>query len=157
MNLIKIYRRRRAVSPILAAILLIGLAVAAGAVLFVVVLPMIQSSGELKFGETTLSDIDADNLNDKIVFTLTNELAETVAVTNITLQGRTGTGSWTTFTNDDNTTTTFPFNIATSQSKIGVIFTFDPGTYDEIRIKVDYKIGDVAQDALYSTEYDVAV
>ena len=120
---------------------------------------MIQSSGELKFGETTLSDIDADNFNDKIVFTVTNELADTVAVTNITLQGRNETASvdWTTFTNDDNTTTTFPFNIATSQSKIGVIITFDPGTYDEIRIKVDYEIGDVAQDALYSTEYDVAV
>ncbi|MHA2131809.1 MAG: archaellin/type IV pilin N-terminal domain-containing protein, partial [Promethearchaeota archaeon] len=79
MNLVKLYRRRRAVSPILAAILLIGLAVAAGAVLFVVVLPMIQSSGELKFGTTTFSDVDADGSKDKLVLTLTNELAESVA------------------------------------------------------------------------------
>ncbi|PWI49685.1 hypothetical protein CEE45_00725 [Candidatus Heimdallarchaeota archaeon B3_Heim] len=157
MKLIKLYRRRRAVSPILAAILLIGLAVAAGAVLFVVVLPMITSSGELNFGETTLSDIDADGFNDKLVFTLTNKLSDTVAISNVVLQGRTGAGTWTTFTTEDNTTTNFPFNIATSQSKIGIIFTFDPGTYDEIRIKVDYSIDGVAEDPLYSAAYDVAV
>lgn len=50
----RIISKRRAVSPILAAILLIGLAVAAGAVLFVVVLPMISApGGSLGFDETT--------------------------------------------------------------------------------------------------------
>jgi len=50
----KIYRKRRAVSPILAAILLIGLAVAAGAVLFVVVLPLLSNpGGSLVFDEST--------------------------------------------------------------------------------------------------------
>ncbi|MHA1976103.1 MAG: archaellin/type IV pilin N-terminal domain-containing protein [Candidatus Hodarchaeales archaeon] len=157
MKLIKLYRRRRAVSPILAAILLIGLAVAAGAVLFVVVLPMITSSGEMKFGETTLSDINADDKYDKLVVTLTNELSDTVAVTNVTLQGRTGAGTWTTFTNDDNTTSNFPFNIATSQSKIGMVFTFNPGAYDEVRIKVEYSVDGVAEDPLFSAAYDIAV
>ncbi|MHA2109714.1 MAG: hypothetical protein ACW99R_18545 [Candidatus Hodarchaeales archaeon] len=157
MNLIKIYRRRRAVSAILAAILLIGLAVAAGAVLFVVVLPMIQSSGELYYGETTLSDIDTDGFNDKLVFTLTNELSDGLQVTNIVLQGRTGTGTWTTFATEDNTTTNFPFSITLSQSKIGIVFTFDPGTYDELRIKVDYSVDGVAEDPLYSAAYDIAV
>ncbi len=157
MNLVKIYRRRRAVSPILAAILLIGLAVAAGAVLFVVVLPMIQSSGELKFGKTTLSDIDTDGFNDKLTFTLTNELADTVAVTNVTLEGRTGSGAWAVFTNDDNTSTNFPFNIATSQSKIDMVFTFAPGAYDEVRIKVEYSVDGEAQDPIYSAGYDIAV
>ncbi len=37
-----------------------------------------------------------------------------------------------------------------------MVFTFDPGTYDEIRIKVDYKVDDIAEDPLYSTAYDVA-
>ncbi len=158
MRLVKLYHKRRAVSPILAAILLIGLAIAAGALLFVVVLPMITSSGELKFGTTTFSDIEGDDSkNDKLVFTLTNELAKTVSITNITIQGKTGTGDWgSPFTNDDNTTTAFPFNIATSQSKIGITFTFVPGTYDELRIKVEYSVDDVAQDPIYSTAYDVA-
>ncbi len=157
MNLIKIYRRKRAVSPILAAILLIGLAVAAGAVLFVVVLPMITSSGELYFGETTLSDIDTNGLNDKLVFTLTNELSDGLQVTNIVLQGRNQTAGvdWTSFTTEDNTTTNFPFSITYSQSKMGIIFTFDPGTYDELRIKVDYAVDGVAEDPLYSAAYDI--
>ncbi len=157
MKIMKLYRRRRAVSPILAAILLIGLAVAAGAVLFVVVLPMISSSGELYFGKTTLSDIDTDGLNDKLVFTLTNEQSDGLQVTNIVLQGRTGTGTWTTFANEDNTTTNYPFSIGLSQSEIDITFTFDPGTYDELRIKVDYSIDGVAEDPLYSTAYDIAV
>lgn len=157
MKLVKLYHKRRAVSPILAAILLIGLAVAAGAVLFVVVLPMITSSGELKFGTTTFSDIDTDGSNDKLVFTLTNELAKSVSITSITIQGRNETAAvaWTALTNA-NTTTSFPFNIATSQSEIGIIYTFATGTYDELRIKVDYSAEDVAQDPLYSTAYAVA-
>ena len=58
MNIRRLIRRRRAVSPILAAILLIGLAVAAGAVLFTVVMPLIDNpGGSVVFDEskTTLS------------------------------------------------------------------------------------------------------
>ena len=44
MNLYnKLMRKKRGVSPIIAAILLIGLAVLAGAAIFVIVLPMLQS------------------------------------------------------------------------------------------------------------------
>ncbi len=155
MKLVKLYHKRRAVSPILAAILLIGLAVAAGATLFVVVLPMITSSGELKFGDVTLSDIDTNGSNDKLVFTLTNKITKTVSVTNITIQGRTGTEDWTPLTNA-NTTTSFPFNIPTSESEFDITYTFDPEIYDELRIRVEFSIGDVAQDPLYSTAYAVA-
>ena len=54
MKIRRLIRRRRAVSPILAAILLIGLAVAAGAVLFTVVMPLIDNpGGSVVFDETT--------------------------------------------------------------------------------------------------------
>ena len=155
MKIQRIWRKRRAVSPILAAILLIGLAVAAGAVLFVVVLPMIQSSGELSFGSVKFSDTGTDLKNDKVVFTLTNELSKQVTITNITVQGNPPT-IWGDLTNDDNTTTTFPFNIGISQSKIDITYFFDPGTATKLRIRVDYKIGDDVQDDLISAEYDVA-
>ncbi len=154
MKIQRIWRKRRAVSPILAAILLIGLAVAAGAVLFIVVLPMIQSSGELGFGSVKFSDTDspADDVNDKVVFTLTNELSKVVTITNITIKA-----GETVITNDSHTTTTFPFNIAVSQSKIDITFTgLDPGAADKYTIVVAYKIGDDAQDDLVSAEYDVA-
>ncbi|MFX0209255.1 MAG: archaellin/type IV pilin N-terminal domain-containing protein [Candidatus Hodarchaeota archaeon] len=151
MKIAKIWRKRRAVSPILAAILLIGLAVAAGAVLFVIVLPMIQSSGELSFGDVTFSDTDADGANDKVVFTLTNELTKTVSITNITITIVGGN----VITNDTHTSTTFPFNIATSQSEIGITFTGLTGDSDnQYKITVYYKIGDEAQTPLVSAAYD---
>lgn len=152
MKIAKIWRKRRAVSPILAAILLIGLAVAAGAVLFIIVLPMIQSSGELSFGSVKFSDTDspADGDNDKVVFTLTNELSKSVSITNITIN----VGGFP-ITNDTHTSTTFPFNIAVSQSEIDITFTGLTGTGNEkYTIRVDYKIGDEAQEALVSTSYD---
>jgi len=111
LKIVKIWRKRRAVSPILAAILLIGLAVAAGAVLFLIVLPMIQSTGELKFSSVNFSDIDDNGTNDKVVFTLTNELSKSVSITNIEILANDAA-----ITNA-NTTTTFPFTIITSQSE----------------------------------------
>ena len=151
MKFTKLYCRRRAVSPILAAILLIGLAVSAGAVLFVVVLPMIQSSGELKFGSVNLTDVDTDGTNDKVVFTLTNERAKTVTITSITLLG-----DGTTAITNVNTTTTFPFNIATSQSKLDITYFFAPGSYTTVKIRVQYSVESIAQDPLTSTSYDLA-
>ncbi|WP_455140154.1 archaellin/type IV pilin N-terminal domain-containing protein [Candidatus Hodarchaeum mangrovi] len=76
----RIIRKRRAVSPIIAAILLIGLAVAAGAVLFVVVLPMISApGGSLVFDEsTTLSATGAH-------IALRNDGVKDASVTNITI------------------------------------------------------------------------
>ncbi|MFX0122869.1 MAG: archaellin/type IV pilin N-terminal domain-containing protein [Candidatus Hodarchaeota archaeon] len=151
MKIHKLIRKKRAVSPILAAILLIGLAVAAGAVLFVVVLPMIQSSGELKFGSVNFSDMDDNGTNDKVVFTLTNELSKTVTITSIEIQADN-----TPITNA-NSTTTLPFTIITSQSKIDITYIFaEPADGAVLRIKVEYKIGDDVQDPLYSADYDAA-
>ncbi len=157
MKMLKIFRKRRAVSPVLAAILLIGLAVAAGAVLFVVIMPMIESSGEFDFSSVKFSNLNTTNDNtiyDKAVFTLTNEGSKTVAVTAITIEGY--NDSWVPV-NGSSTTTTFPFSITTSQSEIDITYTFtDPTTdFTLLRIKVGYKIGDTAQDPLYSSEYSV--
>lgn len=155
MKIAKIWRKRRAVSPVIAAILLIGLAVAAGAALFLIVLPMIQSSGELSFGSVKFSDTNNTDVNDKVVFTLTNEQSKVVSITAITVQAYDGT-NWDPV-NDSSTTTTFPFNIGVSQSEIDITYTFtDPSaSYSKLRIRVAYKIGDEAQDDLVSAEYDV--
>lgn len=75
-------RKKRGVSPIIAAILLIGLAVLAGAAIFAVVLPMLQSG-------TTTSDItvnwsgsgNATNTGTKVTFTVTVANAGTAAIT----------------------------------------------------------------------------
>ena len=54
MKIQRIFRKRRAVSPVLAAILLIGLAVAAGAALFFVIMPMISTSTKVEFQEAPI-------------------------------------------------------------------------------------------------------
>ncbi|MFQ5981023.1 MAG: archaellin/type IV pilin N-terminal domain-containing protein [Candidatus Heimdallarchaeota archaeon] len=51
MNLNKALGKKRAVSPVVAAILLIGLTVAAGAIVYFIVLPMLS-------GDTTADDIE---------------------------------------------------------------------------------------------------
>jgi hypothetical protein len=76
MNLVKMYRKRRAVSPILAAILLIGLAVAAGAVLFVVVLPLIGGTADVEFVSAVADDRNNDGLLDQITVQVQNSGAE---------------------------------------------------------------------------------
>ncbi|MFX0014633.1 MAG: archaellin/type IV pilin N-terminal domain-containing protein [Promethearchaeota archaeon] len=84
MKIQRLLRKKRAVSPILAAILLIGLAVAAGAVLFIVVLPLIsEPGGSLVFDET------ATKLTNKTAkIALKNEkLSEAASITNITIIG----------------------------------------------------------------------
>ncbi|UCG04479.1 MAG: hypothetical protein JSW11_10945 [Candidatus Heimdallarchaeota archaeon] len=83
MKIHKLLRKKRAVSPILAAILLIGLAVAAGAVLFIVVLPLISDpGGTLVFDETT-----TNLTNETAKIALKNEGTTDVSVTNITIIG----------------------------------------------------------------------
>ncbi|MHA1972342.1 MAG: archaellin/type IV pilin N-terminal domain-containing protein [Candidatus Hodarchaeales archaeon] len=72
----RIIRRRRAVSPILAAILLIGLAVAAGAVLFVVVLPLISGTADVQFVSAVAADRNSDGLIDQITVQVQNKGSE---------------------------------------------------------------------------------
>ncbi|MHA2244914.1 MAG: archaellin/type IV pilin N-terminal domain-containing protein [Candidatus Hodarchaeales archaeon] len=87
MKIQRIIRKRRAVSPILAAILLIGLAVAAGAVLFVVVLPMITSPG----GTLTIDDTTTFS-NATLHLVLKNEGTDTATIRNVTVINSTGDG-----------------------------------------------------------------
>ena len=72
MNIMKIYHKRRAVSPVLAAILLIGLAVAAAAVLFAVVLPMIGGTTKVGFVSAVAADRNNDGMLDQITVKVSN-------------------------------------------------------------------------------------
>jgi flagellin-like protein len=133
----KIYRRRRAVSPILAAILLIGLAVAAGAVLFVVVLPLIDNPGGSVVFDETLTDFPT-NSTMKVV--LKNEGTVDASITDIVVSNSTvadlnfnfvafsinkGQGATKSYTLDD--------TLSPGSYTITVTFTVD-GTEDTIAI-----------------------
>ncbi len=81
MNLKKLVHKRRGVSPILAAVLLIGLAITAGAVLFVVVIPMITAPG----GGIVIDGTSEFPTNTTVKVVLRNEGSEGILITNITV------------------------------------------------------------------------
>lgn len=87
MNFKRLVHKRRAVSPILAAVLLIGLAITAGAVLFVVVIPLITApGGSLVFDEPTTT-LSATTLH----LVLKNEGSRDATVTNVQIINTTHT------------------------------------------------------------------
>ena len=91
MKIRRLIRRRRAVSPILAAILLIGLAVAAGAVLFTVVMPLIESPG----GSLVFDDTETTFTSTSTHIVLRNDGTDSLQVTNITITSTTVDASFT--------------------------------------------------------------
>jgi flagellin-like protein len=84
MNLNKLLGRKRAVSPVVAAILLIGLTVAAGAIVYFIVLPMLSSTTEAD--DITIT-FDGNQTNVDFKFRVKNEGATDVTVESITMNG----------------------------------------------------------------------
>ena len=130
MKIHKLLRKKRAVSPILAAILLIGLAVAAGAVLFIVVLPLISDpGGSLVFDETTTAFTN----NETIKIALKNEGTTDITVTDIIITDSTETEMPITFVE---------FAINKGQGKVKD-YTFDTELPpDDYTITVTFEVGD---------------
>ena len=160
MKIAKIFRKKRAVSPILAAILLIGLAVAAGAVMFVVILPMIAGPGlQISIDQTNFAftDTDSNKIYEKVKVPIKNTGGVDVSVTAIKVQTSSDGGTtW----NDAARTSglTVPIDIV---SGAGVVpeFTFVPNHNDfltsgevQYRVVVNYKAeGDDTTSTLEST------
>ncbi len=130
MKIKKLIRRRRAVSPILAAILLIGLAVAAGAVLFTVVMPLIDNpGGSVVFDETKTKFTS----NTTIDIVLKNDGTETAKITDITIENDTDIPI---------NFVTFSINLGQGAIKEYTFTALDAGTYT---ITVEFEIDGVAQ------------
>jgi FlaG/FlaF family flagellin (archaellin) len=160
MKITKIIRKKRAVSPILAAILLIGLAVAAGAIMFVVILPMIAGPGlQISIDQTTFAftDTDSNKIYEKVKVPIKNTGGVDVSVTAIKVQTSSDGGTtW----NDAIRTTglAVPIDVV---SGAGIVpeFTFVPKHNDflaagdvDYRVVVNYKAeGDDTTSTLEST------
>ena len=130
MKIKQLIRRRRAVSPILAAILLIGLAVAAGAVLFTVVMPLIDNpGGSVVFDETKTKFTS----NTTIDIVLKNDGTETAKITDITIENDTDIPI---------NFVTFSINLGQGAIKEYTFTALDAGTYT---ITVEFEIDGVAQ------------
>jgi hypothetical protein len=137
MNFRKIYRKRRAVSPILAAILLIGLAVAAGAVMFVVVLPLITGPGlQVAYDSDTFGFTDTDavpnKIFDKVNVPIMNTGTIEISVTGVKVQTSSDGGTnW----NDATVSVAVPFTIVGGASAVKEI-SFVP-TYNDFLVAGD--------------------
>jgi len=71
-TLLKLWRRRKAVSPVIATILLIALTVTAAAIVYFVVVPLLRGNPELVLMDYELADTDASDLADELTLTLNN-------------------------------------------------------------------------------------
>jgi hypothetical protein len=145
----KLIQKRRAVSPILAAILLIGLAVTAGAIIIVFVLPMLEGASNVGFvaGTAVADDVNNDGLLDEVTFQVNNEgtVVDTLSEGTFTA----GTVTWSslsnieiplgtpvdlTFSTDDVT------NQITDAASVSIVLSFDSGaeiTITEAQIEMD--------------------
>ncbi|MHA2104638.1 MAG: archaellin/type IV pilin N-terminal domain-containing protein [Candidatus Hodarchaeales archaeon] len=65
-------KHHRGVSPVIAAILLIGLAVLAGAAVFFIVLPLLSGSADVAFSSVSATDANDDGKVDTIKLSLSN-------------------------------------------------------------------------------------
>ncbi len=82
MNLNKLLGRKRAVSPVVAAILLIGLTVAAGAIVYFIVLPMLSSTTGADDVSITF---DGNQTSTAFKFRIKNEGASDVTLSSVTI------------------------------------------------------------------------
>jgi hypothetical protein len=139
MNLKKFVHKRREVSPILAAVLLIGLAITAGAVLFIVVIPLITApGGGLGFDETATT---VSNTAAHVV--LKNTGTEPVTVTDINVYATNSTREYLL------NFTFVQFSVDKGQGAIkDYTYTGIDGTITEFRIALAFKLGDEVQTPL---------
>ncbi|MHA1864948.1 MAG: archaellin/type IV pilin N-terminal domain-containing protein [Candidatus Heimdallarchaeaceae archaeon] len=88
MKLIKLLKRRKAVSPVIATILLISLVVVAGSLVYFLVVPMIQGSASISIITAQWFDTNSDDAVDITYITLQNTGTAQAVISkiNITIQ-----------------------------------------------------------------------
>lgn len=139
MKISQIIRKRRAVSPIIAVLLLIGLAVAAGAVLFIVVLPMITGPGgtiSIDSDSTEFTDTNNNGIYDKVSYGVKNDATVDASITALTVKTSTDGNTW----HNASSSVSVPISISKGSAKTGS-FTFYPAATDFTTSgSVDYRL-----------------
>ena len=79
-----IYARRKAISPVVAALLLIALTVAASALIYFVIIPMFRTY-KLDAEIVSISDTNKDSMYDEITLQMVNSGTQVIEIYNITI------------------------------------------------------------------------
>ena len=110
---------KRAVSPVIAVVLLIALVTAAVAIVFFVVLPMVQGDPQLVVMKITPGDTNSDNRVDKLIIDYQNIGAGEAIISSITLYKYNTSITW-------DTDKTFPYSIKPNKQDVIILTTSDP-------------------------------
>ncbi len=103
--------KKRAVSPVIATVLLIALVVAAVAIVYFVVFPMLQGEPSLVVVSTTLSDTNGDKRVDQILINYKNVGSSKAVISSITLYSYNTSLPW-------SIDKTLPFSVGTNKQEV---------------------------------------
>ncbi len=110
MKKIKKLFSKRAVSPVIAVVLLIALTVAAAAMIYFIVIPMLQGDPQIVMLDQSYTDSNSDYYVDEVRFTFTNIGSDPTQVTDIELYKDTTELNW-------NSVTTLPQDLNVQSSR----------------------------------------
>jgi len=135
--------KRRAVSPVVATILLISLVVAASAMVYFIVVPMLKGSANVDLITIQWFDSDGDSVVDVAYVTIQNTGSANAIISqiNVTIDTE-STNDTIDISNAEVEGIPFPLTINPAE-RLDLVVTFDPSTYVEIgenifRIKIVY-------------------
>ncbi len=138
-----IFRKsKRAVSPVLATVMLISLVVAASAMVYFIVVPMLKGSSNVDLLTVQWFDSDGDSVTDVAYVTLQNSGTATAIVKGLNVTITTDTQNETEILNAFVQGYELPLAIDTTQ-RVDLVLVFDPTSHVEIgenvfRIKITY-------------------
>jgi len=138
-----ILKSKRAVSPVIATVLLISLVVAASAMVYFIVVPMLKGQSTVNMIATQWFDTGGDNVADRVYLTLQNTGSASARITelNITIETENVDATVINGTNPPDGYT-IPIVIEATE-RIDLVIDFDPFDYVEIgsnefRVKATY-------------------
>ena len=145
MKLPNFRKSKRAISPVVATILLISLVVAASAMVYFIVVPMLRGSSDVDLLTVQWFDSDGDSVTDVAYVTIQNSGTAAAYVTSLNVTIVTETHNETDIDNAFVQGVELPMTIGTTE-RIDLVLVFDPSDYIEIgtnifRIRITYDSG----------------
>lgn len=139
----KIRKGKRAVSPVIATVLLISLVVAASAMVYFIVVPLLRGSSSVDFVTTQWFDSDGDAVADLVYITLQNSGSASTTITNISITILNDVvGETTPIENAELVVEELPLTLDVT-ARLDIAVSFDPSEYiavgeNSIRIALTY-------------------
>ncbi|MBY9000604.1 MAG: hypothetical protein KGD64_06805 [Candidatus Heimdallarchaeota archaeon] len=145
MKLPNFGKSKRAISPVIATVLLISLVVAASAMVYFIVVPMLRGSSDVDLLTVQWFDSDGDSVTDVAYVTIQNSGTAAAYITSLNVTIVTDTQNETDIDDAFVQGVELPLAIDTTE-RVDLVLVFDPSDYIEIgtnifRIRITYDSG----------------